>query len=82
MSGEVGKDQKRVSSNMATDGLRFGITTKGPGGEIVRQSDLYQLEGSLNGRPGVFEWIIDGGKRTHRRFIPGGTITGYPKQSL
>ncbi|WP_163583477.1 T7SS effector LXG polymorphic toxin [Gracilibacillus saliphilus] len=30
---------------------------------------------------GIFEWIVDPNKGiTHRRFIPNGTITGYPNQ--
>lgn len=40
---------------------------------------LYQLQGSLNGKKGVFEWIYDNSKGvTHRRFIPNGKITGRP----
>lgn len=57
------------------------IPTKGPGGTVVRRSELYQVEGSLNGKEGVFEWIIDQGQMTHRRFIPGGRVTGYPNQT-
>ena len=44
---------------------------------------LLQLEGSLNGEPGIFEWIVDPDETlgvTHRRFIRGGTITGKPNQ--
>ena len=49
--------------------------------EICRVvSDLYQLQGSLRGKPGVFEWIVDQRQVTHRRFIPGGTTTGFPNQ--
>ena len=45
---------------------------------IVRT--LYQIKGSLNGKAGIFEWILDKGKNivTHRRFIPNGKITGIP----
>jgi hypothetical protein len=42
---------------------KFSIPTIGKDGVIVRNSELYQLEGSLNGRNGVFEWIIDQGNR-------------------
>ncbi len=66
--------------NFATDAQRFTIPTRGPGGQVVRQSELLQVEGSLNGREGVFEWIVDQGQVTHRRFIPGGRVTGSPNQ--
>jgi RHS repeat-associated protein len=50
------------------------------GGDGVRR-DLYQLPGEVNGKPGVFEWIIDrSGTITHQRFIPGGNVTGFPNQ--
>ena len=40
---------------------------------------LYQIQGSLNGKKGVFEWIHESTKGvTHRRFIPNGKITGKP----
>ena len=39
---------------------------------------LYQLEGSLNGVSGRFEWIIDAGKVTHRLFVRLGTLSGVP----
>jgi filamentous hemagglutinin len=66
--------------NFVGDAQKFRIPTKGPGGKVVRESDLYQLQGSLRGKPGVFEWIVDQGEVTHRRFIPGGTTTGFPNQ--
>ena len=42
---------------------------------------LYQVEGSLNGEPGIFEWIVDPNPKkgvTHRMFIKNGKITGKP----
>ncbi len=39
---------------------------------------LLQLEGSLNGVAGRFEWIIDQGAVTHRMFVGGGAVTGVP----
>jgi hypothetical protein len=48
------------------------------GGDKKTRS-LYQIEGSLNGKKGIFEWILDPEKGvTHRRFIPNGKITGKP----
>lgn len=58
---------------------RFGIK----GGDGVAR-DLYQLPGEVNGKSGVFEWIIDRSGTNpvinHQRFIPGGSVTGYPNQ--
>ena len=40
---------------------------------------LYQIEGSLNGKEGVFEWIVDPNNGvTHRNFIENGKVTGKP----
>ncbi|QQG26705.1 VENN motif pre-toxin domain-containing protein [Pectobacterium carotovorum] len=43
---------------------------------------LYQLEGSLNGVPGRFEWILDPklGGVSHRMFVSGGTVNGVPSK--
>lgn len=51
-----------------------GYATKTP----LNNATLYQIEGSLNGVPGRFEWIIQDGKVTHRMFIQGGTMNGVP----
>jgi len=69
-----------IIDNYVGDAIEFSISTKGPGGIVIRQSKLYQVKGSLNGKSGVFEWIIDQNKVTHRRFIPNGKITGYSNQ--
>jgi hypothetical protein len=69
-----------IVDNYAGEATRFDIPTKGPGGSIVRTSELRQIQGSNNGTKGVFEWIIDQGNVTHRRFIPGGRVTGLPNQ--
>ena len=44
----------------------------------MKNATLYQLEGSLNGVPGRFEWIIQDGYVTHRMFIQNGTMNGVP----
>ncbi|EGU56402.1 hypothetical protein VINI7043_21071 [Vibrio nigripulchritudo ATCC 27043] len=69
-----------IIDNYASDAAKFDIPTKGPGGKVVRTSELRQIQGSNNGVDGVFEWIVDQGNVTHRRFIPGGTVTGLPNQ--
>lgn len=76
--GQHGFDD--IIDNYAGDAAKFEIPTKGPGGEVVRVSELRQIEGSNNGVGGVFEWIVDEGNVTHRRFIPGGQVTGLPNQ--
>ncbi len=67
--------------NFAGDAQRFSIPTRGPGGRVVRESELFQVEGSQHGQEGVFEWIVDQGRVTHRRFISGGKVTGTPNQA-
>ena len=67
-----------IVDNYAGYACRFRIT----GGDGVTRL-LLQLEGSLNGVPGIFEWIVDPRSSrgvTHRRFIRGGIITGKPNQ--
>ena len=39
---------------------------------------LHQIEGSLNGVVGRFEWIAHGENVTHRMFVPGGILNGIP----
>ena len=69
-----------IIDNSVTAAEKFSLPIKGPGGQVVRSGDLYQVAGSLNKESGVFEWIVDAGSVTHRRFIPGGTVTGFPNQ--
>ncbi|WP_330924937.1 RHS repeat-associated core domain-containing protein [Candidatus Sororendozoicomonas aggregata] len=69
-----------IIDNYAGGAAKFEIPTKGPGGKVVRTSELGQIQGSNNGVDGVFEWIIDKGEVTHRRFIPRGKVTGFPNQ--
>ena len=52
------------------------------GGDGIYRS-LYQLNGSLRGQTGIFEWIVEqNGILTHRVFIPNGKITGIPNQFI
>lgn len=65
-----------IVDNYAGDAKEFSIV-----GKDGRERSLYQLEGALNGKDGVFEWIVDPDPTkgvTHRRFIPGVGITGRP----
>lgn len=43
--------------------------------------NLTQMEGAVDGKLGVFEWLVNSkGELTHQRFIPAGRITGTPNQ--
>ena len=64
-----------IIDNYASEATQFSI--KG-GDDITR--NLFQIEGSLNGNSGIFEWIVDGANVTHRRFIPNGVVNGMPNQ--
>lgn len=64
-----------IVDNYASDATKFSL--KGGDG-VVR--DLYQIEGALREKSGVFEWIVDGANVTHRRFISGGIVNGIPNQ--
>ena len=57
-----------IVDNYAGDAVKFPI----------KNGQLYQLSGSLNGIEGRYEWIIQGGNTTHRLFVPGGIINGIP----
>lgn len=46
--------------------------------ELRNGAALFQVEGSLNGVAGRFEWIVDQGSVTHRMFVGGGTVNGVP----
>ena len=51
-----------------------GYATK----SFINNGTLYQLEGSLNGVVGRFEWIVQNYEVTHRMFVEGGGINGIP----
>ena len=44
----------------------------------INNGTLYQIEGSLNGIGGRFEWICQNGQVTHRMFVKDGSINGIP----
>ena len=45
---------------------------------VLNNATLYQLQGSLNGVAGRFEWIVQNQQVTHRMFVPGGGVNGIP----
>ena len=64
--------------DLAAEGQHF--TIRGYDGV---QRNLVQTLGEVNGEGGVFEWIVDNnGVLTHQRFIPGGSVTGFPNQPV
>ena len=46
----------------------------------INNGTLYQVKGTLNGKNGRFEWIVDNNKVTHRLFVEGGEINGMPSK--
>ena len=76
-------DSARTGSAVKTDQYHaFNDIIDNYAGQATKTSlgnaNLYQLEGSLNGVTGRFEWIVQNGNVTHRMFVPGGTMNGAP----
>lgn len=79
-SGLKADASHRAASFLTETQLNAGtsFTIRG-GDDVVRE--LLQTPGGMNGRSGIFEYILDPTKGvTHQRFIPGGSITGTPNQ--
>ncbi|MEC3882015.1 hypothetical protein U9S71_20400, partial [Parapedobacter sp. 10938] len=71
-------DENHVFSNLVDNSMQEAAKFTIKGGDGIYRS-LYQIQGSLRGQIGVFEWIVEtGGNVTHRVFIPNGKITGIP----
>lgn len=60
-----------IADNYAGDAARTNLGNN---------TTLHQIEGSLNGANGRFEWITQDGNTTYRMFVPGGTMNGVPKK--
>jgi filamentous hemagglutinin len=70
----------RSASFLSLEQLQGGRVYNLKGGDGVERK-LLQVKGGLNGKDGVYEYIIDSpGSVTHQRFIPDGKITGIANQ--
>ncbi|MCP3660452.1 MAG: hypothetical protein GY830_09165 [Bacteroidetes bacterium] len=75
------KDTNHFFTNIVDNYASYASEYKIKGGDGIIRT-LYQIEGSLRNKSGIFEWIVHDGKMSHRRFIPKGKITGKPNQII
>ncbi|HJQ35810.1 MAG TPA: RHS repeat-associated core domain-containing protein, partial [Thermoanaerobaculia bacterium] len=74
-------DPTHRAASMGLDAVaQAGQSFSLKGGDGVTRT-LVQAPGGMNGKAGIFEYIINkAGQVTHQRFIEGGVITGVPNQ--
>jgi len=77
-SGLISDPNHRAPTFLGREQLETGVLFDLFGGDGVKVR-LLQMEGMVNGKKGIFEFIVEqNGNVTHQLFKPGATITGLP----